>query len=163
MIEQWDIQKSQGRCAGTDRKLEPGEEYVAALIDSKTSFERRDYSVEYWNSSQPKVFSYWKTRIPEPTQKKKLLVDDHVLINFFERLADEQDELKLRFRFVLTLILMRKRLIKYEQSIKELDKEIWQVRLMSDKSLHQVVNPQLEDDQIEQVSQELSVILQGGL
>ena len=163
MAEQWEIQRSEGRCAGTERVLEPGEEYYAALVDLKDRFERRDFSCVYWEEHKPEVYSFWKTQIPMPNQKKKLFVDDGVLINFFERLADETDELKVNFRFVLTLILMRKRILKYEDSHKEEDKEIWKVRLVREKEFHDVINPRLNDEQIGQVSGELSAILQGDL
>lgn len=161
MMEQWEIQRTQGRCAGTDRVLEPGEEYYAALIDTQETFERRDYCAEYWEAHHPEVFSFWKTQIPLPSEKKKLFVDDSVLINFFERLGQETEPLKIQFRFVLTLILMRKRLLKYEDSSPRDGQEIWNVRLMRDKEFHEVINPNLTDEQIEQVSGELGVILQG--
>jgi len=90
-MEQWEIQRSNGRCTGTGRMLQPGEEYYAALVDKKTSFERCDYCLEYWQEKKPQVFSYWKTRIPLPNQKKKLFVDDAVLINLFERLAGQEE------------------------------------------------------------------------
>lgn len=162
-MEQWQIQKTEGRCAGTDKELQPGEEYYAALIDNETEFVRKDYCVQYWDENKPKVFSYWKTMIAPPNEKKKLFVDNQVLVNFFERLAQEKDNLKLNFRFVLTLILMRKRLVKYIDTKIVDGKEIWTVQLMADKNMHDVINPHLNDEQIEEVSKELSVILQGEL
>ena len=60
---------------------------------------------------------------------------------------------------VLALILMRKRLLKYEQTQREGDSEIWQMRLMKDRSEHSVANPRLTDDQIEDVSRQLGAIL----
>ena len=163
MVEQWEIQRSEGRCAGTERILEPGEEYYAALVDLKDRFERRDFSCRYWEENKPEVYSFWKTHVPVPTEKKRLFVDDGVLINFFERLANETEALKINFRFVLTLILMRKRIVKYEDSHREQGKEIWKVRLVREKEIHEVINPHLDDDQVQQVSQELSAILQGDL
>ena len=162
-MEQWEVQRSAGRCAGTDRQLQPGEEYYAALIDQKTCFERCDYSVEFWQQHQPKVFSFWKTQVPKPNQKKKIFVDDAVLINLFERLADETEPLKINFRFVIALILMRKRILKYEDSRRENDNEIWKMRFVRETQLHEVTNPNLNEEQIQQVSQELSTILQGEL
>jgi hypothetical protein len=162
-MEQWEVQRCAGVCAGTDRKLEPGEEYYAALIDRQTHFERQDYCREYWQQQQPEVFSYWITRIPLPNQKKKLFVDDGVLINLFERLAQEDDTLKINFRFVLALILMRKRLLKYEDTQRTDNTEIWKMRFVRETNLHDVINPHLDDEQIQQVSQELSTILQGEL
>lgn len=162
-MEQWQVQRTAGCCAGTGRKLESGEEYYAALIDQQTFFERRDFSVGYWQEHQPEVFSFWKTRIPQPSQKNKMFVDDGMLINFFERLAGETESLKVNFRFVLGLILMRKRLLKYEDSRREDGREAWTVRLVRDKETSKLINPDLDDEQIELVSRELSTILQGEL
>lgn len=160
-MEQWEIQRPLGRCAGTDTPFEPGQEFYAALVEIDGSFQRRDYSVEFWNEHHPQVFSYWKTHLPEPNQKKKLFVDDSVLVNFFERLAEETDPLKMNFRFVLALILMRKRILKYEATVRGSGQEVWQMRQTGSKQIHDVINPQLNEEQIQQVSNEISAILQG--
>ena len=162
-MEQWEVKRGSGLCAGTGSKFGPGQEYYAALIDIEGGFERRDYSIEYWDGHELKVYSFWKTRVPLANQKKKLFVDDDVLINFFERLAGEEEQIKVNFRFVLALILMRKRILKYEDSHREDDKEIWQMRLVRETKIREVINPKLDNEQIEQVSQELSSILQGEL
>ena len=159
MIQKWDIQRAVGHCAGCGRKLETGEDFYAALIDKKTSFERLDYSLEYWNEHKPEVFSFWKTAIPPANEKKNLFVDDGVLFNFFERLEDEAESLKINFRFVLGLILMRKRILKYEQTRRDGEQEIWKVRRSGSKETHEVINPQLSEEEIEQVSTELGSIL----
>jgi len=162
-MEQWEIQRTTGRCAGTDKPFAPGEEYYAALIEVEDSFQRRDFSLDFWNQTHPQVYSFWKTRVPEHPQKKKLFVDDGVLLNFFERLAEETESLKVNFRFVLALILMRKRILKYENTQRREGQEIWQMRQAGTKELHDVINPQLDEEQIQLVSQELSAILQGEL
>lgn len=163
MMEQWEVQRGAGVCAGSGRKLEPGEEYIAVLVDKGDRFERQDYSLAFWEQQRPEVFSFWKTRIPEPNQKKKLFVDDGVLINFFERLGQETEPLKVHFRFVLALILLRKKLLKYVDTRREDGREIWRMRLGKEDEVHEVVNPHLTDEQIQEVSGELSAILQGEL
>ncbi|MEE9178223.1 MAG: hypothetical protein V3U46_07310, partial [Acidimicrobiia bacterium] len=70
---------------------------------------------------------------------------------------------RVHFRFVLALILLRKRLLRYEGSAVENEVEAWRMTLMSDRSDHRVVNPRLTDDQIEGVSQQLSAILHGDM
>ena len=119
--------------------------------------------MEFWQENKPEVFSYWKTRIPLPNQKRSIFVDDTVLINLFERLAEQQEQLKINFRFVLALILMRKKILKYEDSRQEGKKEIWEMRFVRETQIHEVINPNLKEEQIQQVSQELSTILQGEL
>jgi len=162
-MEQWQVQRTTGVCAGSGRPLNPGEEYYAALIDKNNAFERVDYSAEFWQTQSPPVYSFWKTRVPLPNQKKKLFVDDDVLRNFFERLESETDSLKVNFRFVLALILMRKRILKYEDTRRENNREIWKMRFVREEKIHDVVNPHLDEEQIQKVSQEISAILQGEL
>jgi len=55
---------------------------------------------------------------------------------------------------------MRKRLLKYDSSRTEDDKEIWRLRIVGDKEFVEVVNPHLDEGQIEQLSSQLSEILQ---
>jgi hypothetical protein len=54
---------------------------------------------------------------------------------------------------------MRKRLLKYEQTVQQADQELWLMRLKGQDQPQRVVNPQLGEEQIEQVSQQLGAIL----
>ena len=159
-MDEWEIDKPLGQCYGTGKKIEPGQEYFAALVETEEGLRRRDFSADYWQQQKPDVFCYWKTKLPEPGRKKQLFVDDQMLMAFFDRLAAESDQEKINFRFVLTLILMRKRLLKYDSSRTEDDKEIWRLRMVGDKEFVEVVNPHLDEGQIEQLSSQLSEILQ---
>ena len=82
-----------------------------------------------------------------------------MLIGFFRRLEDETEPVRVQFRFVLALLLMRKRILQYESSTTTDGREVWEMLLTHDKSMHRVVNPHLTDDQIEDVSQQLTAIL----
>ncbi len=157
----WEIKKTLGQCFGTETPFEPGQEYYAALVEGEQGLERRDFSLSYWQEHKPEVYCYWKSRMPHPEQKKKLFVDDEMLIAFFDRLAEETDSEKVNFRFVLTLILMRKRKLKYESS--EIDAagwELWTLRVTGQDRSATVVNPHLSEDQIEQLSGQMGQILQ---
>jgi hypothetical protein len=156
----WEIHKPQGVCAGSGKTIEPTEEYIASLIETNEGMQRKDYSVEFWNANKPEVYCYWKSIMPKPDQKKKLFIDDNMLMSFFERLATETDEEKLNFRFVLALILMRKRLLKYESSKNDNGKETWVLKVSGKDQIEQVVNPHLTEDKIEQLSEQLGQILQ---
>jgi len=109
------------------------------------------------------VFCYWKSRLPQPGQKKQLFVDDQMLMAFFERLGRETEQEKLNIRLVLALILMRKRILKYDETRIENDKEIWRLRIVGEKQTVEVVNPHLDEEQIEQLSSQVGEILQTDL
>lgn len=159
-MDEWEIKKPLGQCSGTGKSIEAGEEYFAALVESPQGLERRDFCEEYWQQHKPEVFCYWKSRLVPPEQKKKLFINDDMLMAFFERLANEAEQEKVNFRFVLMLILMRKRLLKYDSSRTEGGKEIWRLRISGTDTMANVVNPHLSEEQIEQLSSQVGQILQ---
>ena len=95
-----------------------------------------------------------------PGRKKKLFVDDEMLMTFFERLAEETEPERVNFRFVLTLILMRKRILKYDSSEIKDGREIWTLRVTGENRSVRVANPRLTEDQIAQLSSQVGEILQ---
>ncbi len=159
-MDEWEINKPLGQCSGTGEKIEYGEEYFAALVETEQGLVRRDFSADYWQRGKPAVFCHWKTKLPQPNQKKQMFVDDEMLIAFFERLEKETDPEKLNFRFVLMLILMRKRRLKYESSRTQSDTEIWHLKVTGEDRFVDVVNPHLDEKKIEQLSSQVSLILQ---
>ena len=159
MAQQWEVDRADGRCAVTGRAIEEGEEFYSVLFEQGESFRRVDYGFEAWAGPPEGSYCHYKTRMPVKEKKKKLLVDQEVLKNFFLRLADETEPVRIQFRFVLALLLMRKRLLRYERSVAGGGVEVWEMLLPPDETIHQVMNPHLSDDQIEAVSKQLSAIL----
>jgi hypothetical protein len=162
-MDEWEINKPLGQCYGTGRKIEYGEEYFGALLETGEGLQRRDFCADYWEKEKPNVFCYWKTRLPHPDQKKQIFVDDEMLQAFFERLEKETEQEKVNFRFVLSLILMRKRRLKYDATRVEDAKEIWRLRIVGEKQIVEVINPHLDEEQIEQLSSQMGQILQADL
>ncbi len=173
-MAQWDVAKTQGVCAGCNQTLQPKQDYYAALIeetnDSKEDsqpkadgFARCDYCETCWEHVGPDVFCFWKTYLPEPQEKKKLLVNHAVLLDIFERLAGADEPAKINFRFVLALILMRKRILKYRQTDCRDGREVWIMGQVREQTTHEVINPRLDDAHIREVSEQLSTILRSEL
>lgn len=181
----YDVERPTGQCAFTGRLLRPGETYMATLVEfdgeaaageseaksdaaASLGLRRIDVSGEAWSSGQrpPRLFSHWRATVPAATQKKKLFVDDQVLLNLLERLEDTRDEQRLAFRFVLCLILMRKKLLAYERGEKasaDEGGEWWIVRRRGGEQTYRVLDPHLDEQRIEQVTSQLSQILEAEL
>jgi len=159
----WEINRPLGQCSGSGRKIESGEEYYGALVEAEQGLQRRDFCREYWEREKPPVYCFWKTRLAAPNEKKRLFVSDDMLMAFFERLANETEPEKVSFRFVLALILMRKRRLKYDSTKMDGAHEIWRLRMTGDKDPVEVVNPHLSEDQIEQLTSQVGQILQADL
>jgi len=159
-MDEWEIDKPLGQCCATGRAIEPGQEYYATLVETEQGLARRDFCEDYWNEHKPAVFCYWKTKLPTPDQKKHIFVDDDMLMVFFERLGAETEQEKLNFRFVLALVLMRRRRLKYDSSRTDNGKDIWRLRLTGTQDFVEVVNPNLDESQVAQLTGQIGQILQ---
>ncbi|MCL5946234.1 MAG: hypothetical protein M1472_05200 [Planctomycetes bacterium] len=186
--QSWDVGQVGGQCAGCSVELPPGAPCWATLVEVRSvpqpsgevktsagAWQRLNFCPECWRGGKrpaapAEMFSFWKTIVPESPKKPKVFVDDSVLLDLFNRLADREEIMDLRFRFVLALLLMRKRLLKYEgtSAMPEIlrDKfgnltplpEVWNM-IQRGGGAVVVLNPHLSAEQIGEVSQQLSSIL----
>ncbi len=167
MARDYQISKTTGACQSCGRALEPGESYVAAVLDADGELVRQDHCQSCWNASPrdgAESLASWRARVPLPRQRKKLFVDDEVLRGFFERLADSEDEAKVRFRFVLALVLMRKKQLVYEGSSSDPQgREVWSMRARGGEEVHAVIDPKLDEQSIAEVTADLGQILEADL
>jgi len=156
----YDVARPHGKCAVTGNPINAGEKFMAALRETPAGFERLDISVTAWPQFDKKdLLASWQTTMPQAEQKKRIFVDDEVLCGLFERLAEATEPGKINFRFVLGLILMRKRLLIYEGTRNEQGKELWSMRFKGREDMLDMVNPKLDEQQVGEVSQQLGQIL----
>lgn len=169
MAKEFNIARAAGRCVACDRALEPKEPYMAVVVDGDQQLQRLDWCLSCWNADgrEPieNPFGQWRGQMPEPTEKKKVFVDDDLLVNFFHRLASETEPARVNFRFVLTLILMRKRVLTYERTVAGADgAQTWVLKQRGRPGeTFEVTDPVLSADEIAELSEQLSEILQGEL
>lgn len=168
----YEIARSSGSCSATGEPLEPGAPCVACLCEREADagFDRLDYSIDAWNAgARPqRLFSYWKTTVAEANRKRRVFVDDDLLMNLFERLEGDGRPQRVAFRFVIALVLMRKRHLKHVGKRMEGKDELWLLQPRTAGGVEppppfEVVNPHLSDDDVQSVSDQLGEILNGDL
>jgi len=156
----YDVPRPSGKCAVCGADIVPGDKFVAAIRETPTGFERLDINTDCWqNFDRANLLGFWQTTMPSAEEKKKLFVDDQVLCELFERLADVTEPAKVNFRFVLGLILMRKRLIVYETTRHDDGKDVWVVRMKGKDQRLALTDPKLNEQEMTEVSQQLGQIL----
>ena len=162
MANDYEFSRTSGKCRATDRPLAEGEVYYTVLSEGPEGLERHDYSLDVWEGPPSECFCYWRARIRTSDRNKGPAAIDHeVLTHLFLSLEDDDSSVKQEFRFVLALLLLRKRLLRLERSISEGDEEYWQMRLVRDQSGHRVLNPKLTEGAVERLSVQLTAILGG--
>ena len=158
---EWKVERGERRCQGCEAQFQEGDEYYSALLDHGVEFERRDYCHKCWDQAREgaQTFSFWKTRIPFKEEEKKLFVDDAVIFEFFERLENEQEASRVNFRYLLALILMRKKGLKFTDIQHEGGDEFLILKQPKTDREFRVFNPRLSEEQLEQVQQDIGQIL----
>ena len=100
--------------------MTPGEGMVVVLLEraDDDELDRLDFSLSAWEGgARPEagrsIFASWRTTVPEPGKKRESLISADGLVDLFEQLAETEDPRRLAFRYVLALMLVRKRLLDY--------------------------------------------------
>ncbi len=156
----YDVSRPQGRCFVSGEPINPGDKFMAALRESPMGFERVDVLPAHWEQfDHSEVLAFWQTVMPNSEEKKKVFVDDTVLCELFDRLGSATEENKISFRFVLGLILIRKRLLVYDGTRHEESADIWTVHLKGSETKLDLVDPKLNEQQMMDVSRQMGEIL----
>jgi hypothetical protein len=166
----YQVSRPTGVCAASGEPLQPDSVCVATLCDrpEDEGFDRLDFSLEAWEAgARPeRLFSFWRSVVAPPNASRRLLVDDEVLRDLFMRLAEDDRPQRVAFRFVLALILMRKRLLRFVGRTEggAEGPEQWLMRPKGsdpDDPPLAVTNPRLSDDDVRELTAQLGEILQG--
>jgi len=160
------VSRPTGVCAATGEQLTPAEPAMAALCEREEDegFDRMDFSIKAWEQGNrpPNLFSHWRYIVPEEGKKPDIVIDDEVLVDLFERLTDDERPQRIAFRYILALVLLRKRKLRMVGRETDDDGEIWLLQFKgTDGAPVKVKNPGIGEDEIHSLSDQLSEILQG--
>lgn len=86
-------------------------------IPGQTGLEREDYSMEAWEAGKRPVaprrlFAAWKTTFDPREDDKPRLLSDPELLDLFEEVATAEDEQRAAFRYLLGILLIRRRVLR---------------------------------------------------
>lgn len=163
---QYQISRSTGICGETGQVLDPGSPCVATLCDSldEGGFERVDFSPAAWEAGArpPRLFGFWKTIVEGGERKTKTPVNDVVLLDLLGQLKEDEKPGRTALRFVLALLLLRSRRIRFLRSRKVGEREVWVMRIRGeegDASLLEVENPGLCDADVRDLACQIGDVL----
>jgi hypothetical protein len=92
--------------------MSPGEEFYSVLLEEKAELKRLDYSVEAWEGPPENALGWWKSRIPTAESRRTPWAPSDVMLDLLEQLehSDRED-----LRYVLALLLVRRRVVRVEE------------------------------------------------
>jgi hypothetical protein len=155
----YQIQPNTRHCAASGRELRAGEKFYSVLSQEGGKLVRRDYAAEAWRGPPEGAFSFWSGRVPTPETGRKLRIDDDLLADCFQRLEGQTEPAQVNFRYVVALLLMRRKRFRFEEARVEDGHEVLRVRCTRTGAQYDVVNPRLTEDEMIAVQDEVFKVL----
>ena len=169
----FDIGRFTGQCAATGEAIAGGSPFVAslaeALEDGRPTLRRIDWSVVAWDGgARPEgLVCFWRGIAPNPGEKRRILLDDHTLLEMVERLEGESDPRRIAYRWILALVLLRRKVLKLDRVERSADDppvERWLLRAKGsaeDAAPLALVNPQIRDEELRELADQLGELVHG--
>jgi hypothetical protein len=158
-MTEYQIQEITRRCSVSGRELQPGERFYCVLVDEGGKLLRKDYSEEAWQGPPADAFSFWAGKVPPRDENRRPKIDDELLFDCFRRLEGDNDPGRINFRYVVALLLMRRKRFKFEEAKQIDDREVLVLRCTRTREAYQVVNPRLDEQQMAAVQEEVFKVL----
>lgn len=147
-------------CAATGRELKPGERIHGVLFDDAGKFVRKDFAADAWHGPLPGAVAHWAGRIPATRGPRKPIFHDGLLLDCFDHLQGATEPHRLEFRYVVALLLMRRKKLKFEDAERNPDgTDVLILRDIRTGARCEVADPKLTDDRITAVQQEVFQVL----
>lgn len=158
MQADWEIKSRAHQCSRTGREFVEGEFFYTLLIREGEGFRREDLSEEAWKERNDNIqpFSFWRSKYdpPAPPPAEALPRDDAE--GLLRRLIQENDPAYANVRYILALMLERKRVIRPLESS---DDDMLVYEHLSTGETLVLANPKLSFDRIPEVQREVSALL----
>ncbi len=158
MAEAWHIARSSHTCAHSGAPIDRSQPFFSALAEKDDGFARLDYTAEAWPEVEKKDFlSYWKNKGgAADAAGKKPALDYERLLSFFDSLENHEEPRHRLFRYVLALVLARRRLLRLDDMSKTDAGDRLVVYDRRASRTIEIVAPEATQEELEKVQEKLN-------
>lgn len=159
-MTQYDLAAPARVCSATGRELHPGERLVSVLTDESGTLVRRDYAPDGWAGVPADAVAHWFGKVPARDASRRPTVNEPLLFDCFDHLAGQPEPSKVHFRYVVALLLMRRKKLKFEDVKRTAEGgEVLVVRDTRSGKRVEVPDPRLSEAEIQAVQAEVFQVL----
>lgn len=152
----WKIEKRATACAGCEASFAPGTAVTSALYEEEGEFLRRDWcpgcAADEGRTGAP--YSFWTAEIPEP-EARKAAFDLGVAREFLGRLLQQRDPERDSLRYLLALLLLRKRVVRVLEQFETDAGERMTFTVPPDETVHEIPCPEIDEDEAAALREQL--------
>lgn len=164
----WNLQIRSPRCQGCGNNFADQEVYHTLLFDERGAFARLDVCEKCWNSqyshgsTDRKGFvSHWQGLFHAPVPRTDP-IQQATAESLLRQLAEEADPKYIPVRYILAVMLERKRRLKIKSELREAGRRIFIYEHAESGDIFKIEDPELQLSQLEEVQREVGALLQGG-
>jgi hypothetical protein len=147
------------KCAATGDDLVPGELCHSVVVERDGELVRLDYSEQGWKGPPEGALGEWKCVVPKPAEVRHEPLDTTALMSCFEQLIEEASPAREGLRYILALLLVKKRRLRLEGSRTEGECDYLQLAGAHGEGAYEVRDLNPTDDEVQQWQRELNVYL----
>jgi hypothetical protein len=165
--EPWSIKSRAHVCAVTERHFEDGESFYTAIFPDPESsgYLRKDFSADAWDQrseDEAVPFSFWQSIYRAPVKEEEVEITEESPEDLLRRLIEEDEEHTENVRYILAIMLERKK------QLVEVDSQptatgiirIYEHRKSGDVFI--VKDPNIPLSEVEKVQDEVAILLENG-
>jgi hypothetical protein len=158
MESEWEIRSRAHCCARTGRRFKEGEYFYTLLFRDGEGFRREDICEEAWASRNENIepFSFWRSKYEPPAEPAREPLPKDDAESLLRRLIAEGDPASANARFILALMLERKRIFRSVES-RDASLLVYEHALTGETFV--VANPNLALESIPAIQEEVSIML----
>lgn len=166
MQHEWTIQSRAHQCSATNKPFVEDEIFYTLLFDEKTGYRREDLSEEAFKArpaDAPQPFSFWRMKYTPPPAAAPETLGKQTAEDLLRSYMAEQTPQHANARYLLAVMLERKRILK-EIEVKRGDdgNRIRVYERAGTGEVFVIPDPELKLDELEAVQEEVSTLLAPG-
>lgn len=142
-------------CAKTGQPFRSGDVCWSILIEKDGQMVRQDFSSEAWEGPPPEAIGHWRSLIATSTVTSRPKLDADSLFDYFLQLSDSPNIVQQQYRYVLALLLLRKRRLVLEEVLECDDRSTMRLVGSGGEGPFDVPEEELNEEQIERLQQQL--------
>jgi hypothetical protein len=157
MLSEWEIKTRGRKCTRTQEAFEDGATIFTLLFRDRGGFRREDISERAWLQIKDSVepFSFWKSKFQVPPPPVPDPMPKESVEELLRRLVKEDLPEHLNARYVLAIMLERKKTLKQVDTRESAEERILIYEHGKTGEVFIIVDPGLRLDQLDSVQQEV--------
>jgi hypothetical protein len=163
MQNDWSIQSRSDRCAASGEPFQDGDFFYTLLFDEGTGYRREDLSDAAFKArpdDAPTPFSFWRSKFEAPPPGEPEPLGKQTAEELLRRYMLEQSPQYANARYILALMLERKRQLKQiDQKQNEDGQSVLIYELRGTGEVFVIPDPKLRLEQIAEVQAEIAPLL----